>query len=118
MTSGTSADPAPVSRAIEGAFPELRVESAVFLGEGWDSSAWEINGTHVFRFPRRTEVADWLLKEVSLLPDLAAALPVAIPSFTHVAPSGAPADPALPFVGYLALRGLFLDRVPELLTPT
>src|SRR5690349_14944800 len=99
MVTERSPDTVPVRRAIEAMFPELRVESAVFLGEGWDSSAWEINGALVFRFPKRAEVATWLRKEIDLLPDLAAALPAAIPTFTYVAPSGAPDDPALPFVG-------------------
>jgi aminoglycoside phosphotransferase (APT) family kinase protein len=118
MASDVSPDPAPVRRAIEGAFPELRVASAVFLGEGWDSSAWEINGRLVFRFPKREEVAGWLMKEAGLLPALAPALPVPVPQFSHLARSGAPADPALPFVGYPALRGVFLDQAPELLAPT
>lgn len=117
VVAQASPDPAPVRRAIEATFRELRVERLAFLGEGWDSSAWEVNGTHVFRFPKRAEVATWLRKEADLLPELAPALPAPIPRFSHVSRGGAPADPALPFVGYPALRGVFLDRAVGLLTP-
>jgi aminoglycoside 2''-phosphotransferase len=111
----TSSDAEAVRRAIGGAFPDLHVETCTFLAEGWDSSAWEINDALIFRFPKRAEVAGWLEKEISLLPALALALPVAIPRFTYIARSGAPADPALPFAGYPALRGDFLSTRPELL---
>jgi aminoglycoside 2''-phosphotransferase len=108
-------DAEAVRRAVAGAFPDLHVERCTFLAEGWDSSAWEVNGALVFRFPKRAEVAGWLAKEINLLPALAPALPVAVPRFTHVARSGTPADPALPFAGYPALRGDFLSARPELL---
>src|SRR4051812_35154669 len=117
MDGSVAPDPIPIRRAIEAVFPEVRVERAEFLGEGWDSSAWEINGALVFRFPKRAEVAEWLLKEAALLPALAAALPVAVPRFAYVSQKGAPADPALPFVGYPTLRGVFLDQMSDLLTP-
>src|SRR5690242_18459196 len=111
----TSPDAEAVRRAVAGAFPDLHVENCTFLAEGWDSSAWAINDTLVFRFPKRAEVAGWLGKEIGLLPALAPALPVAVPRFMYIAQSGAPTDPALPFAGYPALRGDFLDMRPELL---
>ena len=110
-----SPDAEAVRRAVAGAFPDLPVASCAFLAEGWDSSAWEINDALVFRFPKRAEVAGWLEKEIGLLPALAPALPAPVPRFTHVARSGAPTDPALPFAGYPALRGDFLSARPELL---
>lgn len=110
-------DAATAQRAIEIAFPTLRVATCRYLSEGWDSSAWEVNDSLVFRFPKRAEVADWLRREIALLPSLAAALPVPIPHFTHIAIAGAPNDPALPFVGYPKLAGRFLDQSPELLHP-
>lgn len=110
-------DPAAVRRALAAAFPDLAVERCAFLAEGWDSQAWEVNDALIFRFPKRAEVADWLRREIALLPALAPALPVPIPRFTHIADTGSPLDPALPFVGYPALRGTFLDGALELLAP-
>lgn len=101
--------------AIAAAFPDLRITSCAFLAEGWDSAAWEVNRELIFRFPKRAEVARWLARERALLPALAPALPAPIPRFTHLARAGAPADPALPFVGYPALRGTPLDAAPGLL---
>jgi aminoglycoside 2''-phosphotransferase len=108
-------DATTVRRAIEHAFPALQVAECRYLAEGWDSSAWEVNGALIFRFPKRPEVADWLRREIRLLPTLAEALPVPIPHFTHLAIAGAPDDPTLPFVGYPRLEGIFLDQAPGLL---
>ncbi len=46
-------DAATAQRAIEIAFPTLRVATCRYLSEGWDSSAWEVNDSLVFRFPKR-----------------------------------------------------------------
>src|SRR5215210_1852761 len=108
-------DAAAVRRAIGLAFPELRVAECRYLSEGWDSSAWEVNGSLIFRFPKRAEVGEWLRREIALLPSLARALPVPIPQFTHITVAGAPTDPALPFVGYRKLEGVFLEQAPRLL---
>lgn len=105
-------DIAPYRESIRAAFPELRVERCAYLAEGWDSVAVEVNGALVFRFPKRTEVAEWLAWEIRLTAALAPALPVPIPRFTHVAPaaSGRP-----PFAGYPKLGGVGLDGAPGLL---
>jgi len=52
----------------------------------------------VFRFPRRPGVEEALEVEIALLPLLAAALPVAVPSFEYVSRSPL-------FVGYRMIRG-------------
>ena len=52
----------------------------------------------VFRFPRRPGVEEALEVEIALLPTLAAALPVAVPSFEYVSRSPL-------FVGYRVIRG-------------
>jgi len=52
----------------------------------------------VFRFPRRSGVEEALEVEIALLPTVAAALPVAVPSFEYVS-----RDPL--FVGYPVIRG-------------
>ena len=113
-----SLTPEAVRNAIEVAFPALTVEHCRSLGEGWDSAAWLVNDLLLFRFPKRPAVARALRWEIALLPALAQALPVAIPHFTYVAERGAPTDPALPFVGYPLLDGVFLDTVPGLLHET
>jgi aminoglycoside phosphotransferase (APT) family kinase protein len=117
MSATWPAEPEAVRRAIEGAFPGLRVGRCAPIGEGWDSAAWEVNGEVIFRFPKRAVVAGWLEREIALLPHLGPALPVPIPRFTYVARRGAPTDPAFPFVGYRKLEGVFLDRVPGFLGP-
>ena len=61
----------------------------------------------MFRFPRRSGVEEALELEIALLPTLAAALPVRVPSFEHVS-----RDPL--FVGYRMLRGEpLVDEDPE-----
>jgi aminoglycoside 2''-phosphotransferase len=110
-------DAATARRAIELTFPTLRVAACRYLSEGWDSSVWEVNGSLIFRFPKRAEVGAWLHREIALLPSLVPALPVPIPHLTYIALAGAPADPNLPFAGYPKLEGVFLDQVPELLHP-
>ncbi len=117
MEQSSPLTPAAVRAALGAAFPALSVESCAPLGEGWDSAAWLINNRLVFRFPKRAAVARALAIEIALVPDLAAALPVPLPRFDYVARRGAPTDPSLPFVGYTALRGVFLDRAPDLLRP-
>ena len=52
----------------------------------------------VFRFPRRSGVEEALEVEIALLPTLAAALPVDVPSFEYIS-----RDPL--FVGYRLIRG-------------
>ncbi|HEY8601141.1 MAG TPA: phosphotransferase [Thermomicrobiales bacterium] len=113
-----SLTPEIVRSSVEAAFPALTVHDCLPVGEGWDSVAWLVNGSLIFRFPKRSAVAEALRREIALLPDLAPTLPVAIPRFTFIAERGAPTDPALPFVGYPLLSGLFLDTVPGLLHET
>ncbi len=105
-------DEVPVRVALAAAFPALPVGSCRFVGEGWDSSVWGVDGALLFRFPKRPEVARALAREIALLPLLAPRLPLPIPRFSHLAPAGAPTDPALPFVGYPPLPGVPLDAAP------
>jgi aminoglycoside phosphotransferase (APT) family kinase protein len=72
-------DLALASRLIEAQFPELSPVRAVYLGEGCDSTALEVNGAWVFRFPGADDVELQLGIEARILPILEAHLPVAIP---------------------------------------
>jgi aminoglycoside phosphotransferase (APT) family kinase protein len=73
------------------------------LGEGWDNTAYLVNGEWVFRFPRRTIAAPLLESEARVLPALAPRLPYPIPVpvwFGH-----ADASYKWPFLGYRRLEG-------------
>jgi aminoglycoside phosphotransferase (APT) family kinase protein len=84
-------------------FPELGEPLLEPLGEGWDNAAFLVNGTYVFRFPRRAVSAGLIEREVRVLPAIAPYLSLAIPVPALVA-SG---DQTYPwtFAGYAILRG-------------
>lgn len=68
------------------------------IDDGYDYEVVIVDDDWVFRFPRRRGVEETLEVEIALLPPLAPALPVPVPSFEHVS-----RDPL--FVGYRLLRG-------------
>jgi aminoglycoside phosphotransferase (APT) family kinase protein len=80
-------------------FPRLEFRDARIVEDGWDSLVLDLDGEWIVRFPRRPEVEQWMEREIALLPELAATLPVAIPSFELVARNG------LVGVGYRKLAG-------------
>src|SRR5581483_7565777 len=49
------------------------------LGEGWDSTVWLLGDEWVLRFPRREVAVPGFLRELDVLPQLAPALPLAVP---------------------------------------
>src|SRR5918994_5307757 len=65
---------------------------------GYDFEVAIVDDDWVFRFPRRSAVAQALELELVLLPAIAPVLPVDVPSFEHVS-----RDPL--FVGYRLIRG-------------
>ncbi len=73
-------------------------QTIVEIDEGYDFEVAIVDDEWVFRFPRRAGVEQALEVEIALLPELAGALPVDIPSFEHVS-----RDPL--FVGYRLIRG-------------
>jgi aminoglycoside phosphotransferase (APT) family kinase protein len=89
---------------IERQFPALVPADVAYLGEGCDSTAFEVNGTWVFRFPKRRDVEAQLLLERRLLPHLARSSPVAVPVFRHLG-EASPEFP-LSFAGYRKLDGV------------
>ena len=48
----------------------LDVDSVVRIDHGWDSVAYDINGSWIVRVPRRAEVRTALRQEAELLPRL------------------------------------------------
>jgi len=81
----------------------VAVESLELIDVGYDSEVAVVNGEWIFRFPRRPQVERWLETEIALLPELAPALPVAVPRFEHVV-----REPVM-CVGYRLIDGEPLD---------
>lgn len=96
-------DEALAAQLVEHRFPELAPAGVAPFGVGWDNTAYLVNGTFVFRFPRRQLAVGLLENEVRVLPAIATRLPLAVPVPTHVG------QPALgypwPFAGYRLLEG-------------
>ena len=72
--------------------------SILEIDEGYDFEVAIVDDEWVFRFPRRSGVEEALELEIALLPALAPALPVDVPSFEYVSRNP-------PFVGYRLIRG-------------
>lgn len=70
----------------------------VEVDDGYDFEVAIVDDEWVFRFPRRADVEEALELEIAVLPALAKALPVDVPSFEYVA-----REPL--FVGYRLIRG-------------
>ena len=75
-----------------------RPTTIVEIHVGYDFEVAIVDDDWVFRFPRRAGVEEALDVEIVLLPALAPALPVAVPSFEHIS-----REPL--FVGYRLIRG-------------
>ena len=75
-----------------------RPTTIVEIDVGYDFEVAIVDDDWVFRFPRRAGVEEALEVELVLLPALAPALPVAVPSFEHIS-----REPL--FVGYRMIHG-------------
>lgn len=94
-------------------YPDLPVRDVRYLAEGWDSQAFEIDHTWVFRFPKRALIQDDLKIEAALLPHLSAHLArigLRVPVFDFVGQPSA-RFPFL-FAGYRKILGLEATEVP------
>ena len=116
MPEGTRLDATQVASIIQAQFSEVLPTSVVFLGEGCDSAAFEVNEHWVFRFPKRADVESQLAIESRVLPLLAEQSPLSLPVFSF---HGVPSD-AFPyrFVGYRKLPGVPAIQVDEAAMPT
>jgi aminoglycoside phosphotransferase (APT) family kinase protein len=77
------------------------------LDHGYDFEVAIVDDDWVFRFPRRAVVEEALEVEIVLLPTLASALPVEVPSFEYIS-----RQPF--FVGYRLIRGEpLVDEDPD-----
>lgn len=90
--------------AINEKFPDWEVSSLEYMGEGWESVAYRVNGDYIFRFPKREYVGKCLKLEINLLPQLAPMLDVAVPNFEFISTTPGTHFP-YPFVGYKLLEG-------------
>jgi aminoglycoside 2''-phosphotransferase len=108
-------DTAEVAEVIRQQFPEVSPVSVSYLGEGCDSSAFDVNSEWVFRFPKRADVEQQLLLEFRVLPVLAAHSPLPLPNFCFL---GQPSV-AFPrhFGGYPKLPGVPGNRVDPRAVP-
>jgi aminoglycoside phosphotransferase (APT) family kinase protein len=97
-------DATMVGRIVEAQFPQCIPARVTYLGEGYDSTAFDVNGAWVFRFPKRADVEQQLLVEMRILPVLASRAPLPIPAFSL---RGEP-SPEFPrqFGGYRKLAGV------------
>jgi aminoglycoside phosphotransferase (APT) family kinase protein len=72
-------DEALARRLLAEQFPELRAAELRLAGEGWDNTAWLVDGEWLFRFPRREIALDGVRRELAVLPRLAPLLPLPVP---------------------------------------
>lgn len=74
-------DAALAGAVIQEQFPDLQPNHVRWLGEGYDSVAFEVGNSWVFRFPKRDDVEEQLLVEMRLLPVLASRSPLRVPEY-------------------------------------
>ena len=92
------------ARLIAAQFPDLAPVTATYLGEGYDSTAFDVNGAWVFRFPKRADVEQQQSIERRVLPMLGRHVPLPVPSPRFL---GQPTSQfPFHFVGYPKIPGL------------
>jgi aminoglycoside phosphotransferase (APT) family kinase protein len=102
-TADIHVDVALASALIRSQFHDIQARSATAFGNGWDNTAFLVDGTLLVRFPRRAAFAYLIETEVAVLPLIAAAVPLAITAPTHV---GRPTDIyPYTFAGYPLIAG-------------
>jgi aminoglycoside phosphotransferase (APT) family kinase protein len=91
-------------RLIRGQFGEVAAEDVTLVSEGWDYAVFRVDRERAFRFPRREVVVAGTEREIAVLPELAARLPVAVPAPVFVGRAGD--DFPWPFYGARYLEGV------------
>ena len=97
-------------------FPSLADAPVAYLKEGWDSRAYEIGGTWIFRFPKRADVATQQAREQALLREIGGSLPVAVPRYELYGRASARFPFA--FAGYAKLAGRQARIGPDDVAPS
>ena len=85
--------------------PDIAPDAFERVGSGWDVDVWRA-GDIAFRFPRRAMGASTLSNELAVLPELAGALPLAIPM--PLAVGHASASFPWPYFAHRFVRGVAL----------
>jgi aminoglycoside 2''-phosphotransferase len=97
----------PGWRQIEHENHGLSIQSAKFLGEGWNSRAYLVNNELVFRFPKRREHWQELEREVKFLAYAADFLPLAVPQYLRLSTNSPSSEHG--YAIYRYLRGHSMD---------
>lgn len=103
-TADIEIDLARAANLIAGQFSDLRVACIEPFGLGWDNAAYLVNGSLVFRFPRRRIAVRLIEREIALLPLIAPHLPAQIPAPRYIGSAGAGFP--WPFAGYPRIPGV------------
>jgi hypothetical protein len=83
---GVISFPGDIVSFLREAFPDLRVERIVALGEGWDSVAFLVNESVVFRIPKRPTVARQMASELAILRVVRRYVSVTVPDIRYIGP--------------------------------
>jgi aminoglycoside 2''-phosphotransferase len=92
---------------IQRCFPQLEVRVAQVISSGGDHLMVDINKELLFRFARREDQEDKIVRESKLLPFLEQKLSVPVPHIEYVWRSQR--EYTHPFIGYRKLHGIWLD---------
>ncbi|MGL9814668.1 MULTISPECIES: phosphotransferase family protein [Enterococcus] len=90
--------------AIEKVYPDLVIENFEFLGSGFDSDAFLLNQSYVFKFPRHARAARNLYKEAVVLREIKDQVPLKVPEICFVGESNRKHQ--LEFVGHEKINGV------------
>jgi aminoglycoside 2''-phosphotransferase len=101
----------PDWRQVERDNNGLSVRSASFLGEGWCSTAYLVNGELVFRFPKRLDHWPELNREIGFLAWAADRLPLPVPRYLGVARESPAGPSGYAMYGYLPGRRMNIDSL-------
>jgi aminoglycoside phosphotransferase (APT) family kinase protein len=94
-------DAATVAELIASQFPDLAGAPARAFGGGWDHDLFTVGSDWIFRFPKRADRVDWLVREIEINGLVASALGSRTPVFDHI--GTASASFPYPFAGYRRL---------------
>ena len=95
-------------KLIEKCFPKIKVNHTRQILTGWENLVLEVNGEHVFRFPKSKESENRLKNEIQILPRLRKYLSTPVPDYTFVWKGGRKYWRW--FGGYPMLQGIRITR--------
>lgn len=108
--NGSTQSVQQAAKVLHSLFPDLKMNHISLLSEGWDSVAFLVADTIVFRLPKRPDVARQLAKEIRVLEAIRPYVSVRIPFIEWVGqPQG---DCPVSAIGYRKLPGMPLAAIP------